>query len=97
LTQLKEESVMGKNENRLLSAISPLYALSQGKLPGILGVGMSVMEDRKDKKEEEKMLRGQTTSQERDAAGKAIQMKAGGRVRPIDGCATRGKTKGRVR
>jgi hypothetical protein len=56
---------MGKNENRLLSAISPLYALSQGKLPGILGVGMSVIEDRKDKKEEEKMLRGQTTSQER--------------------------------
>jgi hypothetical protein len=47
--------------------------------------------------EEEKMLRGQTTSQERDASGKAIQMKAGGRVRPIDGCATRGKTRGRVR
>jgi hypothetical protein len=50
-THLREESVMGKNENRLLSAISPLYALSQGKLPGILGVGMSVIEDRKDKKE----------------------------------------------
>jgi hypothetical protein len=47
---------MGKNEKRLLSAISPLYAASQGKLPGILGVGMSVMEDRKDKKEEEKCL-----------------------------------------
>jgi hypothetical protein len=88
---------MGKNEKKLLSAISPLYAASQGKLPGILGVGMSVIEDRKDKKEEEKMLRGQTTSQERDAAGRAIQMKAGGRVKPIDGCATRGKTKGTVR
>jgi hypothetical protein len=50
-------------------------------MPGILGVGMSVIQDRKDKKEEEKMLRGQTTSQERDAAGKAIQMKTGGRVK----------------
>ena len=88
---------MGKNEKSLLSAISPLYAASQGNIPGILGVGMSVMEDREDKKEEEKMLRGQTTSQERNAAGKAIQMKTGGRVKPIDGCATRGKTKGRVR
>jgi len=56
---------MGKNEKRLLSAISPLYAASQGNIPGILGVGMSVIEDRKDKKEEEKMLRGQTTSQEK--------------------------------
>ena len=88
---------MGKNEKRLLSAISPLYAASQGAMPGILGVGMSVMEDRKDKKEEEKMLRGQTTSQERNAAGQAVQMKKGGRVKSIDGCATRGKTKGRVR
>jgi hypothetical protein len=88
---------MGKNENRLLSAISPLYALSQGKLPGILGVGMSVIEDRKDKKEEEKMLRGQTTSQERNAAGQAVQMKKGGRVKSIDGCATRGKTRGTIR
>jgi len=88
---------MGKNEKRLLSAISPLYAASQGNIPGILGVGMSVMEDRKDKKEEEKMLRGQTTSQERNAAGQAVQMKKGGRVKSIDGCATRGKTKGRVR
>lgn len=88
---------MGKNEKRLLSAVSPLYAASQGTMPGILGVGMSALENRDEKKEEEKMLRGQTTSQERDAAGKAIQMKAGGRVKPIDGCATRGKTKGRVR
>jgi len=88
---------MGKNEKKLLSAISPLYAASQGNIPGILGVGMSVMEDREDKKEEEKMLRGQTTSQERNAAGQAVQMKKGGRVKSIDGCATRGKTKGRVR
>lgn len=88
---------MGRNEKKLLSAISPLYAASQGTMPGILGVGMSVMDDRQTRKEEEKILRGQTTSQERDAAGKAIQMKAGGRVKSIDGCATRGKTKGRVR
>ena len=87
---------MGKNEKKILSAISPMYAMSQNTMPGILGVGVDAIKSYKDREDEDKMLRGQTTSQERDAAGKAVQMRKGGRVKPIDGCATRGKTKGRV-
>jgi len=88
---------MGKNEKKALSFISPLYAASQGTLPGVLGLGMSALKSYKDRQDEEKSLRGGTTSQEKVAAGDVVQMKKGGRVKSIDGCATRGKTKGRVR
>lgn len=87
---------MGKNEKKVLSALSPMYAVSQGTMPGILGLGVDALKSYKDREDEDKMLRGQTTSQERNAAGKVVQMRKGGRVKSIDGCATRGKTKGRV-
>jgi len=87
---------MGKNEKKALSMISPLYAATQGTMPGIMGVGASALKTYKDRQDEEKMLRGGTTTQEKVAAGDVVQMKAGGRVKSIDGCATRGKTKGRV-
>jgi hypothetical protein len=62
-----------------------------------MGIASSALKTYKDRQDEEKMLRGGTTTQEKIAAGDVVQMKAGGRVKPIDGCATRGKTKGRVR
>lgn len=85
---------MGKNEKKALSFISPAYAISQGKLPGVLGLGVSALKGYKDRKDEEDEMSGK--NQLDKASGEAIQMKKGGRVKSIDGCATRGKTRGRM-
>lgn len=85
---------MGKNEKKALSFISPLYAATQGTAPGLLGLGVSALKSYKDRKDEEDEMSGK--SQLDKAAGEAVQMRKGGRVKSIDGCATRGKTRGRV-
>ena len=99
---------MGKNEKKILSAISPAYALSKGRLPsmGILGGLVNNALDKRDekKRKEEEMAMAEMnnkTVQQREDAGvlpnsQVQRMKAGGKVRSIDGIARQGRTRGRV-
>ena len=90
----------------LLSAVSPLYAATQGKLPGGLGLGIDALNRVQDKKRREKEKAKEAEmmgAKEADAsaATKAatMPMSMGGETskrRPIDGAAIRGLTKGRI-
>tara|TARA_A100001515_G_scaffold84466_1_gene67065 strand:+ start:1317 stop:1601 length:285 start_codon:yes stop_codon:yes gene_type:complete len=91
-------------QKELLSAISPVYALTQGKLPGGLGLGVDalnrIQDKKRRKKEKERLEAEQSEKQGMEKAmsgvGGTTGMKAGGRVKSIDGIAIRGKTKGRI-
>ena len=85
----------------ILSAVSPLYAATQGKLPGGLGLGIDALNRMQDKKRQEKekakMMRPEVDASVGTEA-KTMPMSMGGSTskRPIDGIAIRGKTKGRI-
>ena len=97
---------MGKNEKKILSAISPAYALSKGRAPsgGLLGSLVNrVLDKRDERKEKEKAMSGvnEQSVQQRENAGalpdtQVQQMKAGGKTRSVDGIARQGRTRGRV-
>ena len=97
---------MGKNEKKILSAISPAYALSKGRAPsgGLLGSLVNRALDKRDeRKEKEKAMSGvnEQSVQQRENAGalpdtQVQQMKAGGKTRSVDGIARQGRTRGRV-
>ena len=44
---------MDDKTKKILKAVSPIYAMSQGSLPGLLGVGADAYKDKKDKKKKE--------------------------------------------
>lgn len=93
---------MGKKEKDLLGSISPLYGAvtgrgAFGKLteggPGLIGL-MSSLRDKKKDEEESAKKSGMMTPNMK-AAQDVKRMAAGGRARkrPIDGIATKGKTR----
>jgi len=88
--------------DKILSALSPAYGIATGTGPlkNILGVASRGIYDRAaSKREDEK--RKEEKKQELDALKKQLQassykpqaMNRGGRVKPVDGCAVKGKTK----
>jgi hypothetical protein len=58
LEQKLKDYVMDDKTKKILTGISPIYALSQGKLPGLIGAGINSYNEKKDKKKErnEKIL-----------------------------------------
>ena len=103
---------MGKNEKKILSAISPAYALSKGRLPSasILGGLANNFLDKRDEKKRKEELKAagmdsesnNITPEARENAGvdprsNTQLMSAGGRTRRIDGIARQGRTRGRKR
>jgi hypothetical protein len=58
LEQKLKDYVMDDKTKKILTGISPIYALSQEKLPGLLGAGINSYSEKKDKKKErnEKIL-----------------------------------------
>ena len=93
---------MGKDSKSLLGTISPAYGVATGrglfgKLteggPGLIGL-MSSLRDKKKDEEKEATASGMMTPNMK-AAQDVKRMSAGGRARkrPIDGVATKGKTR----
>ena len=88
--------------DKILSAISPAYGIATGTGPyrnllGVVGRGIydraaSKREDKK-RKEEEKQELDALKKEVEAGAYKPQAMMRGGRVKPVDGCAVRGKTK----
>jgi len=88
--------------DKILSALSPAYGIATGTGPlkNILGVaGRGIYDRAASKREDEK--RKEEKKQELDALKKQLEassykpraMNRGGRVKPVDGCAVKGKTK----
>ena len=88
--------------DKILSAISPAYGIATGTGPyrNLLGVVGRGIYDRAASKREYKK-RKEEKKQELDALKKEVEagaykpqaMMRGGRVKSVDGCAVRGKTK----
>mgnify|MGYP003986805753 CR=1 FL=1 len=82
-----------------LTDISPAASLIKGEgLMNYAGIIPAMLtEKRKQKKKEAEDLKETEKLKTESMISEASKMKAGGRTRsrPIDGCATRGKTKGR--
>jgi hypothetical protein len=88
--------------DKILSAISPAYGIATGtgtyrNLLGVVGRGIydraaSKREDKK-RKEEKKQELDALKKEVEAGAYKPQAMMRGGRVKPVDGCAIRGKTK----
>ena len=88
--------------DKILSAISPAYGIATGTGPyrNLLGVVGRGIYDRAASKREDKK-RKEEKKQELDALKKQLEassykpraMNRGGRVKPVDGCAVKGKTK----
>lgn len=103
---------MSKGMEKILKAVSPAYAMYKdgaaglsdtllGKInPFVRSIGRDAERDKERKAAEEALLAEQSAkSPMAGGAKKPMMMAAGGmtgRKRPIDGKATRGKTKGRV-
>jgi hypothetical protein len=93
--------------SKLLGAISPAYGMATGTSPyrDILGsYGKEAHDAAIDKREAEEKEKERLAKKERDlqlskklvsSSSGTKRMKAGGRVRPVDGMAIKGKTKGR--
>tara|TARA_Y100001938_G_scaffold130793_1_gene187147 strand:- start:1574 stop:1864 length:291 start_codon:yes stop_codon:yes gene_type:complete len=93
---------MGKKEKNLLGSISPLYGAvtgrgAFGKLteggPGLIGLMSSLRDKKTDDEEKARKQRMMTPNMK--AAQDVKRMAAGGRARkrPLDGIATKGKTR----
>jgi hypothetical protein len=93
---------MGKKAKEMLGSISPLYGAATGrgafgKLtkdgPGLLGLMAKIGDKKTD--EEAKAKKAQMMTPNMKAAQDVKRMAAGGRARkrPIDGVATKGKTR----
>ena len=93
---------MGKKEKNLLGSISPLYGAvtgrgAFGKLteggPGLIGLMSSLRDKKTDDEEKARKQRMMTPNMK--AAQDVKRMAAGGiaRKRPLDGIATKGKTR----
>ena len=94
---------MGKKEKDILGTISPLYGIATGRGafgkiadaggPGLVGLLGSLRDKKKDEEDEAKKSGMMTPNMK--AAQDVKRMSAGGRARkrPIDGVATKGKTR----
>jgi hypothetical protein len=76
---------MDDKTKKILKSISPLYAMSQGSLPGLLGMGVDSYNEKKDKKKErnKKLIEDNMISGGVPEANKVetTTMSHGGRVR----------------
>ena len=82
----------------ILGTLSPAYGMIKGE--GLFGNAVGVLpaiakdirDDREDKKRNEAMSAASATEEKKPATA----LKKGGYVKAADGCAKRGKTKGRM-
>jgi hypothetical protein len=80
----------------LLGTLSPVYGMATGKglFGNAVGILPAIAKDMRDDKEEKKKASEAASAAEEKKP--ATAMKKGGYVKAADGCAKRGKTKGRM-
>ena len=85
---------MDDKTKNILSAISPVYAATQGKGAGLLGIIGNERSRRKNKKDEAKQKIIDEMAEGTSNPKTVMAAKSGGRVkRSIDGIAMKGKTR----
>ena len=84
---------MDDKTKNILSAVSPLYAATQGKGVGLVGLIGNERNRRKNKKDPKQEMIDEITKGTSNS-NTVMAAKSGGRIkRPIDGVAMKGKTR----